>query len=116
MCLPARSRCTREATPEYFSAAPQDSAHDTAFEVKIASSGVTYKIPADKSICAALLEHGIDILISCEQGVCGTCITRVLNGTSDHRDVYFTDDEKAVNNQLAPRCSRARSALLVLDL
>lgn len=101
---------------EYFGAAPQDTSGDTAFEVKLASSGQTYTIPADKSVCAALLEHGIDIPISCEQGVCGTCITRVLAGTPDHRDVYFTDEEKAANDQFTPCCSRARTSLLVLDL
>jgi vanillate O-demethylase ferredoxin subunit len=101
---------------EYFGAAPVDTSGDTAFEVKIASSGVTYTIPADKSVCAALLEQGIDIPISCEQGVCGTCITRVLEGTPDHRDLYFTDEEKARNDQFTPCCSRARTKLLVLDL
>ncbi|MET0981480.1 MAG: PDR/VanB family oxidoreductase [Telluria sp.] len=101
---------------EYFGAAPQDTTGDTAFEVTIASSGQRYTIPADKSVCAALLEHGIDIPISCEQGVCGTCITRVLEGTPDHRDVYFTDEEKALNDQFTPCCSRARTKLLVLDL
>lgn len=101
---------------EYFGAAPQDTAGDVAFEVKLASSGQVYTIPADKSVCNALLEHGIDIPISCEQGVCGTCITRVLEGTPEHRDLYFTDEEKAANDQFTPCCSRARSRLLVLDL
>lgn len=101
---------------EYFGAAPQDVSGDTAFEVKLASSGQVYTIPADKSVCNALLEHGIDIPISCEQGVCGTCITRVLDGTPDHRDLYFTDEEKAANDQFTPCCSRAKSGLLVLDL
>jgi vanillate O-demethylase ferredoxin subunit len=48
--------------------------------------------------------------------VCGTCITRVLEGECDHRDLYFTDEEKAANDQFTPCCSRAKSALLVLDL
>lgn len=101
---------------EYFGAAPQDTSADTAFEVKLASSGQHYTIPANQSVCAALLEQGIDIPISCEQGVCGTCITRVLEGTPDHRDVYFTDEEKAANDQFTPCCSRSRTKLLVLDL
>ena len=101
---------------EYFGNVPQDTDGDTAFEVKIASSGERYPIPADKSVWSTLLEHGIDIPVSCEQGICGTCITRVLQGTPDHRDVYLTDEEKAKNDQFAPCCSRARTALLVLDL
>ena len=48
--------------------------------------------------------------------VCGTCITRVLQGTPDHRDLYFTDEEHARNDQFTPCCSRSKSALLVLDI
>jgi vanillate O-demethylase ferredoxin subunit len=101
---------------EYFGAAPQDTAADGSFEVKIASSGKTYTVPADQSVTQALMAHGVEIMVSCEQGVCGTCITRVLEGECDHRDLYFTDEEKAANDQFTPCCSRAKSRLLVLDL
>lgn len=101
---------------EYFGAAPQDTAGDRAFQVKIASSGAVYDVPAGQTVVHALQEHGIEILTSCEQGVCGTCITRVLQGECDHRDLYFTDEEKAANDQFTPCCSRAKTPLLVLDL
>lgn len=101
---------------EYFAAAPQDTAGDRAFEVKIASSGAVYEIPASQTVVKALAAQGIEILTSCEQGVCGTCITRVLEGECDHRDMYYTDEEKARNDQFTPCCSRAKSPLLVLDL
>jgi vanillate O-demethylase ferredoxin subunit len=101
---------------EYFGAAAQDTAGDRAFQVKIASSGSTYEVPADQTVVQALQAHGIEILTSCEQGVCGTCITRVLHGECDHRDLYFTDEEKAMNDQFTPCCSRAKSGVLVLDL
>jgi len=48
--------------------------------------------------------------------VCGTCLTRVLDGVPDHRDLYLTDAERAANDQFTPCCSRARTPLLVLDL
>ncbi|HSV45372.1 MAG TPA: PDR/VanB family oxidoreductase [Ramlibacter sp.] len=101
---------------EYFGAAAQDTSADAAFEVKIASSGKTYPVAAGQSVVQALEAHGVEILTSCEQGVCGTCITRVLEGEPDHRDLYFTDEEKARNDQFTPCCSRAKSRLLVLDL
>lgn len=101
---------------EYFGAAPQDHSADSAFEVKIASSGKTYTVPEGRTVVEALREHGVEILISCEQGVCGTCITRVLGGVPDHRDLYFTDDEKEANDQFTPCCSRSKTPLLVLDL
>ena len=101
---------------EYFSAAPQDTSGDQAFQVTIASSGAVFEIPANKTVVRALEEHGIEILVSCEQGVCGTCITRVLKGECDHRDHYLTDDEKAKHDQFTPCCSRAKTKMLVLDL
>ena len=54
--------------------------------------------------------------MSCEQGVCGTCLTRVLEGECDHRDDCLTPEEQAANDQFTPCCSRAKSARLVLDL
>ncbi len=101
---------------EYFGAAPQDHSADSAFDVKIASSGLTYRVPEGKSVVEALLAEGVEVMVSCEQGVCGTCITRVLGGVPDHRDLYFTDEEKAANDQFTPCCSRSKTPLLVLDL
>jgi len=101
---------------EYFGAPAQDTSGDRGFEVRIASTGKVYPIAPDVSVVEALRGHGIDILTSCEQGVCGTCLTRVLEGEVDHRDMYLTDEEKAANEQFMPCCSRARSPLLVLDL
>ncbi|MEO6018223.1 MAG: PDR/VanB family oxidoreductase [Polaromonas sp.] len=101
---------------EYFGAAPQDTSNDGSFDVKIASTGKSYTVGKDDNIIQVLKNNGIEILTSCEQGVCGTCITRVLEGDIDHRDLYFTDDEKAANDQFTPCCSRAKSKTLVLDL
>ncbi|WP_028602935.1 PDR/VanB family oxidoreductase [Ottowia thiooxydans] len=101
---------------EYFANTPQDTSGNGKFEVRIASTGKTYSVEAGQSITRVLQDNGIDVLTSCEQGVCGTCITRVLEGEPDHRDLYFTDEEKAKNDQFTPCCSRSKSKLLVLDL
>lgn len=101
---------------EHFAGAAQDRKDDGSFEVRIASTGRVIRVAKDESVVAALAAQGVDIPISCEQGVCGTCITRVLEGEPEHRDLYFSDAEKAKNDQFTPCCSRARSALLVLDL
>ncbi len=102
---------------EYFAAAATTvHSGDAAFDVKLASSGQIVRIGASETVVAGLARHGIEIPMSCEQGVCGTCITRVLEGTPDHRDSYFTDQEKASNEEFTPCCSRAKSSLLVLDL
>ncbi|VVD65776.1 Vanillate O-demethylase oxidoreductase [Pandoraea iniqua] len=102
---------------EYFAApAATDSASDAAFQVKLHSTGRVIDVKADETIVAALAAQGIEIQMSCEQGVCGTCLTRVIDGTPDHRDVYLTDEERAANDQMLPCCSRSKSAMLVLDL
>ena len=72
--------------------------------------------PKDKTVVEALADAGVEVQTSCEQGVCGTCLTRVLEGEPDHRDLYLTPEEQAANDQFLPCCSRAKSARLVLDL
>lgn len=104
---------------EHFSApvaAAAAAGEDSAFEVCIASTGLRYVVPAGVSITCALQEHGVDIPVSCEQGVCGTCLTGLLKGEPDHRDFFLTDEEHASNDCITPCCSRARSASLTLDL
>ena len=101
---------------EYFAGAQIDTGADGAFEVQIASSGKVIRVLSDQCVTAALAQNGIEVMTSCEQGVCGTCLVRVLEGTPDHRDMYLTDEERARNDQFTPCCSRAKSARLVLDL
>lgn len=103
---------------EYFGApaAAAAAGADRACVVRIASSGRALAVPSDKSVLAVLLENGIAIPASCEQGICGSCVTRVLAGVPEHRDHYLTDEERAANDQFTPCCSRAASAELVLDL
>lgn len=102
---------------EHFSAAPAPrDAPEKAFEVTLARRGGTYVIPPGQTIVEALAEHGIDTDVSCQQGVCGTCLTGVLEGTPDHRDLFLTEDEKRAGDKMALCVSRARSKLLVLDL
>lgn len=101
---------------EYFAAAVNVQASGTSFEVELASSGEVFVIAPDQTIIDVLYDAGIDIPVSCEQGICGTCVTRVLEGEPDHRDSFLTESEKARNNQFTPCCSRAKSARLVLDI
>jgi len=102
---------------EYF-AAPRaaDAAANRPFQVQIASTGARYDVDADESVAHALHRHGIEIPLSCEQGICGTCMTGVLAGQPDHRDACLTPDEQARNDRFTPCCSRSASPVLVLDL
>jgi vanillate O-demethylase ferredoxin subunit len=101
---------------EFFSAEVIKSDSDESFEVKLASSGRIVLVPKDKTVAEALCEAGVQVATSCGEGICGTCLTRVLEGTPDHRDMYLMPDEQAKNDQFTPCCSRSKSPLLVLDL
>ena len=101
---------------EYFAAGAQDHSTDTAFEVELATSGRVIAVSPGKTVVQALAEDGIEIPTSCEQGVCGTCLTRIVAGMPDHRDAYLTADEKRQNDCFLPCCSRARTPRLVLDI
>lgn len=101
---------------EYFAGAVTATATDAAFDVRVASTGQVIHVPASKRVIDVLAEHGIDVPVSCESGVCGTCLTQVLEGQPDHRDSFLTDSERQANDQFTPCCSRASSPLLVLDL
>lgn len=86
------------------------------FTVEIASTRTRYTIREDETIAAVLGREGIDISLSCEQGMCGACITAVLQGEPDHRDEVLSEQERAANNCIVLCCSRSRSPLLLLDL
>ncbi|MNQ58421.1 Phenoxybenzoate dioxygenase subunit beta [compost metagenome] len=101
---------------EYFAAAPTSKADDGSFEVQIHSTGQVLQVPADQTVIQVLDAAGICIPVSCEQGICGTCVTKVLDGEPDHRDYFLSTEERAKNDQFTPCCSRAKSACLVLDL
>jgi vanillate O-demethylase ferredoxin subunit len=101
---------------EYFAAPTQDAGDVTAFEVSLASNGRTFIVPPDRTVVEVLADAGVEIAVSCAQGVCGTCLTGVLSGVPDHQDYYLSDDEKAANDCFTPCCSRAKTPTLVIDL
>lgn len=91
-------------------------ASDDGFDVVCARSGVTVTVAAGTSILEALYAAGVAVDSSCEQGICGTCETAVLEGEPDHRDSVLSDAERAAGKTMMLCVSRARSARLVLDV
>jgi vanillate O-demethylase ferredoxin subunit len=86
------------------------------FEVRLARSNRTIAVEAGKTILDALLDAGIAANHACAEGVCGTCETRVIDGTPDHRDQFLSKDEQAANKSIMICCSGAKCRTLVLDL
>jgi vanillate O-demethylase ferredoxin subunit len=99
---------------ESFSAPASDPAAG-GFEVQLGHGGAVVPVSAGQSVAEALRQAGLAVSLSCEQGICGTCALRVLDGVPDHRDMYFSDDEKAANDRFTPCCSRSHSPRLVIE-
>lgn len=118
--LAAYEKATAELPPErvhreYF-AAQQAAATDGSYTVTLARSQRTLTIAPGQTLLEGLLAIGAEPTFSCQQGVCGTCEVRVMEGTPDHRDMVLSDTEKAANDRMMVCCSGALSPWLVLDL
>jgi len=63
-----------------------------------------------------MLALQINVPFSYEEGICGSCDTRVLEGTPDHRDMVLSASEQASNQVMMVCVSGCKSDRLVLDL
>ena len=100
---------------EYFSA-KEAAATDGNYVVELRESGLEFTVPEGKTMLDVLLEGGVDIMYSCQEGVCGACETVVISGTPDHRDGILTDKEREESKTMMICCSGSKSPRLVLDL
>lgn len=100
---------------ELFEAAPVDP-DARAFDLHLIRSGRVVHVPAAQTALDALVAYGVSIPSSCAQGICGTCVTKVLDGVPDHCDRYLSSAEHDSGTLFTPCCSRARTPVLVLDL
>ena len=86
------------------------------FTVVAARSQVTFEVQPGERIADKLVAHGIAVRMSCQSGVCGTCVTRVIDGMPDHRDSVLSPKEKASNKVMMVCVSGCKSDTLVLDI
>lgn len=100
---------------EYF-AAQEAAAAEGSYTVTLARSQRTLQISPGQTLLDGLIAIGAEPTFSCQQGICGTCEVKVLEGTPDHRDMVLTEAEQAANDRMMVCCSGAKSARLVLDL
>ncbi|HVK26872.1 MAG TPA: PDR/VanB family oxidoreductase [Nocardioides sp.] len=98
---------------ENFVASVVDSSEDRAFTVEL-DTGEIFQVPADRSILGVLEDNGVEVFKSCEEGVCGSCVSGLLEGTVDHRDNCLTATDR--ESQLALCVSRATSDRLLIEL
>jgi len=107
-----------QAHIERFAAAHVVPAADaqTNYTVELKRSARVITVTPAKSLLHTLLEAGVDVEHSCEEGVCGSCETRVLQGIPDHRDSVLSAADQASHQTMMVCVSGCRSGHLVLDL
>ncbi len=93
---------------------PQALDEDRPFRVRLLNSGGEYEVPPGETIINVLRRHDMPVRASCELGYCGACLTRYRAGEPDHRDQILSARDR--ERYLLICCSRAKSAVLELDL
>ena len=111
----AASRPKPNVHVEYFTP-KAEAATSGGFWVELARSGEEYYIPEGRKILEVLYEAGIDVDYSCELGICGECVTRVISGIPEHRDSVLSEEEQAANDKVMICCAGCKSERLVLDM
>jgi ferredoxin-NADP reductase len=88
----------------------------TPFTATAASTGATFTVGPEETLLSALQRSGVAAPYSCQQGFCGTCRTRVLDGVVQHRDSLLTEPERAAGMMLTCVSRAPEGAHLRLDL
>ena len=86
------------------------------FTAVLASTGREIEVGADRTLLQCLLEGGVDLLFSCEEGVCGSCEVKVLDGIPLHRDSVLSPKEQAKCDRMMACVSRSKTPRIVLGL
>lgn len=87
-----------------------------AYELVLSESGHTLRLAPEADILEVVLALGIEVENDCREGICGSCITPVLSGTVDHRDLVLTKRERAAMDQMLICISKPTCPRLELDL
>ena len=88
--------------------------NDTEIELTLKQSDIVIKVLPSQTILEALIENKISVPFSCSKGECGICVTTVISGDVDHRDVFLTAEERGT--QMCVCVSRAKGDTLSLDI
>ncbi len=101
---------------EYFTPKDSTTLEHGGFMVLLSRSGKRIQVEKDQTILDAVRAEGIAVPSSCEQGICGACETKVLQGVPEHRDLVLSAKERSSNEVMMICCSGSNSSLLVLDI
>ena len=95
---------------------PERRGTDAAIAVELTRSGRRIDVRPGETILEAVEASGVAVPASCRNGTCGTCATKVLAGTPEHRDRALTAAERDRAGLMCICVSRAVTPELALDL
>jgi ferredoxin-NADP reductase len=120
--LEAAKRCWRESGRPLdrlrFETFGNSGAHPSVpFVIKIPRLGIEIAVDANQTMLDALEEASVGMIFDCRRGECGLCALTILaaDGIVDHRDVFFSDAEKAENQKLCTCVSRVYGSSITVD-
>jgi vanillate O-demethylase ferredoxin subunit len=85
------------------------------FRVKLPQLGREIVVGEGQSMLDALESAGIGVISDCRRGECGVCAINVVgvDGTVDHRDVFFSEQQKTQNAKICACVSRAVGTIAI---
>lgn len=101
---------------ERFTASGEIDMAGHSFEVELHRSGEVFTVAEGQPILAEVKARVPSHPFSCEEGYCGECEARVIDGVPDHRDDYLTEEEQQSGDVMMICVSRCKGRRLVLDL
>lgn len=113
---PAEAKHCERFTAPNTEAAPGDSSDQVGFNIQLSSTGETFRVEQDETIVDVLRAQGIEVDTSCEEGYCGTCMTRYLEGQPIHHDTVLDEEDREQYVMIC--CARAQfeNDCVVLDI
>jgi ferredoxin-NADP reductase len=78
------------------------------FLVRVPEKGAEVLVGRNQTIVEALEGAGIEVMSDCRKGECGLCEARIVRhaGKIDHRDVFYSEHQKAESEKIACCVSR----------
>jgi ferredoxin-NADP reductase len=87
------------------------------FVVSIPHLQREFVVPRNRSLLEALEAEGVEMISNCRRGECGVCVVNILGADCeiDHRDVFFSELQKAEKRKMCTCVSRAVGGRLVIE-
>ncbi|WP_069300885.1 reductive dehalogenase [Neptunicoccus sediminis] len=101
---------------EYFSVPEMPEYENHPFTLKLAKSGRSFEIPADRSPTDVLLEAGVNIDVKCSDGICGVCKCGIVSGAVEHRDFVLSNAQRETALILCQSRAAKPGGVLEIDL